>query len=344
MTSLSLASQGSFFVGGRQVTAAGTFDATALGARPVDGQTHWIDQMYVQYQVPAGARKLPLVLVHGGGGTGRVWETTPDGREGYQTLFLRRGHPVYIVDLPRGGRSGFPSFSGEFGRLDDRQQIVANRTLRSGREHAWVRWRLGPRYPEVFPVQAFPMSAVDAFLQHIRPMVQEDAEVASSALIALLERIGPAVLVTHSNAGLCGWLAAARSDRVRAVVSYEPACVFPQGELPQPLPLNRGAMAAGVEVSAGEFANLARVPLQVVFGDNIPVDPVPEAAADSRRAQVIAARLFAAAIERQGGRASVLCLPEAGLRGNSHFMFSDLNNVEVAGQLSRFLVRQGLES
>ncbi len=213
--------QGSFYVGGRQVTAAGSFD-TASALPPTAGQTYWIDQMYVQYQVPVNPRKLPLVLVHGGGGSGRVWETTPDGREGYQTILLRRGFPVYIVDLPRGARSGFPSFSGELGKLDDKQQIVPNRTFAPGREHAWARWRLGPQYPDVFPVQAFPMSAVDSFLKHIRPSVSEDPEVMSRALVALLDQIGPAILVTHSNSGLYGWLAAARSPNVKAIVSYEP--------------------------------------------------------------------------------------------------------------------------
>src|SRR5687768_2828001 len=74
--------QGSFFVGGRTVQAAGTFDATAAPNPPTAGQSYWVDQMYVQYQIPVNARKLPLILVHGGSGTGRVGETTPDGREG----------------------------------------------------------------------------------------------------------------------------------------------------------------------------------------------------------------------------------------------------------------------
>ena len=71
------------------------------------------------------------MLVHGGGGTGRVWETTPDGREGYQTIFLRRGFAVYIVDFPRRGRAGFPSFNGPFGELDG-ASVVANKTNRAG--------------------------------------------------------------------------------------------------------------------------------------------------------------------------------------------------------------------
>ena len=63
--------------------------------------------------------------------------------------------------------------------------------------------------------------------------------------------------------------------------------------------------------------------------------------ADGRRAQVVTSRLFVQALNSKGGNASVLQLPDAGLYGNSHFMFSDLNNVEVADQLSLFLQREG---
>jgi pimeloyl-ACP methyl ester carboxylesterase len=335
--------QGSFFVGGSRVTASGEYDGSASTFPGNAGQTFWVDHMYVQFQVPPDSRALPLVLVHGGGGTGRVWESTPDGREGYQTLFLRRGFGVYIVDAPRGGRSGFPSFNGDIGRLDDGQRLIPARSARPGREHGWSRWRLGPAYPEVFPVQAFPMDSVDSFFQHLRPLMTDDPEVVSAALVALLERIGPAVLVTHSNSGLWGWLAAARSPHVRAVVSYEPGFVFPDGDVPPPLDLFRGTEPAGVAVTPEEFDRLAAIPIQVVCGDNIPERPVPELPADKRRVQVASARLFADALEARGGRASVQLLPEVGVRGNSHFMFSDLNNLEVADQLSAFLAREGLD-
>jgi pimeloyl-ACP methyl ester carboxylesterase len=343
--------QGSFFVGGRQVRAAGTFDPTASSSPPSAGQTFWVDQMYVQFQIPMKPRKLPLVFVHGGGGTGRVWETTPDGREGFQTIFLRRGFPVYIVDSPRGGRSGFPSFTGPMGKLDDEQQVVAGTTFTPGREHAWSRWRLGPKYPDVFPVQAFPMHAVDQFLQHVRPLVSDDRRVVSAALVALLDKIGPAVLVTHSASGEYGWLTGARSPNVKGIVSYEPGFVFPQGDVPPPIPLYRGMQAAGHSftgageaITPQEFSNLAKVPIEVVYGDNIPKQPVPDLLADSRRAQVIGASTFVDALNRRGGKASVLMLPDAGLRGNTHFMFSDLNNVQVADLLSAFLNRHRLDA
>lgn len=341
--SITVAEQGSFFVGGRKVEAPGVYDPTKSPAGVDEGQTFWVEQMYVQYQVPANARKLPLILVHGGSGTGRVWETTPDGREGYQTLMLRRGYPVYIVDFPRRGRAGYPSFNGPFGTLGG-SPIVNNVTGQAGVQYAWSRWRLGPKYPEVFPVQQFPMKAVDQFMQHLVPTVSDDAQIISGALVQLLDRIGPAIVVTHSQSGLFGWLAGARSSNVKGIVAYEPGFVFQQGQVPPAIPLFKGSQPSGTPVTPAEFARLAQIPLQVVYGDNIPKQPIADLVADGRRAQVVTSRMFVDALNRQGGKASVLHLPDVGLFGNSHFMFSDLNNVAVADQLSLFLEKQGLDA
>ncbi|MDB5922336.1 MAG: Alpha/beta hydrolase family protein [Betaproteobacteria bacterium] len=341
-SAIAVAEQGSFFVGGRTVQAPGVYDPTKSPAGVDEGQTFWVDQMYVQYQVPVNARKYPLILVHGGSGTGRVWETTPDGREGYQTLMLRRGFPVYIVDFPRRGRAGYPSFNGQFGALAGKP-VVQNQTGQAGVQYAWSRWRLGPRYPEVFPVQQFPMKSVDQFMRHLVPTVSDDPEIISAALIKLLKRIGPAIVVTHSQSGLFGWLAGARSPNVKGIVSYEPGFVFAQGQVPAPIALFKGTQPSGAAVTQAEFANLARIPIQVVYGDNIPKDPIPDLVADGRRAQVVTSKLFADALDRQGGNVTVLHLPDAGLYGNSHFMFSDLNNVAVADQLSLFLSTKGLD-
>ncbi len=341
---LAVVKQGSFFVGGTLLTAPGTYDPTQGTTSTDPGQNFWKDQMYVQYQIPANARKYPLILVHGGSGTGRVWETTPDGREGYQTLMLRRGFPVYIVDFPRRGRAGYPSYNGPFGTLAGKP-VVANRTGQAGVQYAWSRWRLGPKYPEVFPVQQFPMQAVDQFMQHLVPTVSDDREIISGALIKLLEKIGPAIVVTHSQSGLFGWIAGARSPNVKGIVSYEPGFVFKQGEVPPAIPMFKGSQPSGTPVTPAEFDNLARIPLQVVYGDNIPKEPIPDLVADGRRAQVVTSKMFVDALNRQSNanNASVLHLPDVGLYGNSHFMFSDLNNVQVADQLSKFLSEKGLD-
>ena len=93
---------GSLSAGGRQVCAPGAFDPTVPGAGSRNaGQCFQIDQIYAQYLIPKNSKKLPIVFIHGGAGTGRVWETTPDGREGFATVFARRGHPTYVVDFPR---------------------------------------------------------------------------------------------------------------------------------------------------------------------------------------------------------------------------------------------------
>ncbi len=339
---ITIAQQGSFFVGGKKVQGVGSYDPTQGTANTDPGQTYWIDQMYVQFQIPENARKYPLILVHGGSGTGRVWETTPDGREGFQTLMLRRGFPVYIVDFPRRGRAGYPSFNSTFGNLAG-NQVVPNRTTQAGMQWAWSRWRLGPKFPEVFPVQQFPMNAVDSFLQHLVPTVSDNADIISDALVKLLDKIGPAVVVTHSQSGLFGWLAGARSPNVKGIVAYEPGFVFKQGEVPPAIPMFKGSQPSGTPVTPTEFAKLASIPLQVVYGDNIPKQPIPDLVADGRRAQVVTSVMFVDALNKQGGQASVLHLPDAGLFGNSHFMFSDLNNVQVADQLSKFLTAKGLD-
>jgi hypothetical protein len=105
--------QGSFAVGGTVVTAPGTFDPIAQGSyNPAGadprGQTLHGDHTYVFYQVPANARRLPLVFWHGHGQSGKTWETTPDGRDGFQTTFLHRRYPVYLPDAGMGRRRRRP--------------------------------------------------------------------------------------------------------------------------------------------------------------------------------------------------------------------------------------------
>ena len=65
--SITLAEQGSFFVGGRIVQGKGVYDPAKDTGNTNEGNTFWTDQMYVQYQIPVNPRKYPLVLVHGGG-------------------------------------------------------------------------------------------------------------------------------------------------------------------------------------------------------------------------------------------------------------------------------------
>lgn len=95
--------QGSFAVGGVVKTVPGVYD----NDKPTSaGQSFHGDHLYAFYQVPQNPRPLPIVMLHGAFQSARSWETTSDGREGFQNLFLRRGFPVYLVDQPRRGRAG----------------------------------------------------------------------------------------------------------------------------------------------------------------------------------------------------------------------------------------------
>src|SRR5437867_5227030 len=105
---LTIQEQGSFAVGGTVIKSLGTFDPIK---QTPEGQTLHGDHARVFYEVPVNTRKLPLVMWHGFGEFSKTWETTPDGREGYQNIFLRRRFAVYVVDQPRrgdAGRSGQP--------------------------------------------------------------------------------------------------------------------------------------------------------------------------------------------------------------------------------------------
>src|SRR5258705_2769598 len=99
--------------------------------------------MYVQYQIPMGKLKPPVVLVHGGCGTGRVWESTPDGREGYQSIFLRRGPSVYIFDFSRRGRAGQPAFNWPLCKFDGNPHVT-NVTGQQRMQRGWSRSLLWP--------------------------------------------------------------------------------------------------------------------------------------------------------------------------------------------------------
>ena len=51
-------------------------------------------------------RRYPIVMWHGAGQSSKTWETTPDGREGFQNIFLRRRFVTYLIDQPRRGDAG----------------------------------------------------------------------------------------------------------------------------------------------------------------------------------------------------------------------------------------------
>jgi hypothetical protein len=313
--------QGSFAIGGSVKTNPGTFDPIA---RTPEGQTFHGDHAYVFYQIPVSAKKLPLVFWHGIGQFSKTWETTPDGREGYQNIFLRRAFGVYILDQPRRGRAS---------RSMDSVTIIPTPD-----EQTWFgTFRIGI-WPDYFPGVQFAKDS-ETLNQYFRQMAPNvggfDPNVISDATSKLFDKIGNGILVTHSHAGGFGWLTAIKNGNVKAIVSYEPGSgfIFPEGEVPPPVESSSGPVAAAGKPMK-EFMKLTTIPIIIYYGDNIPSKPDRNPGADGWRARLEMARHWRDAVNRHGGDVTVVHLPEVGVKGNTHFPFSDLNNIEVADLMS----------
>jgi pimeloyl-ACP methyl ester carboxylesterase len=327
---LMIVEQGSFTVGGTMLEKPGPY---VNNAPTTQGQSLHGDHLYAFYQIPDQPRNLPIIMLHGAYQSGRSWETTPDGREGFQTIFLRRRFTTYVVDQPRRGRAGNTTAATTIEPAPNDQLF-------------FDQFRLGT-WPKFFDAVQFDRSpdALDQFFRSITPNTGPyDAKIVSSAMTAMLERTGPAILFVHSQGGEPGWLTAIESANVKAVVAFEPGSgfVFPEGEAPADMPSAAGTLKP-VEVPASAFAKLTKIPIILYYGDNIPTVPTPDRGKDNWRVRLAMAKLWVAAVNRHGGDARLVHLPDAGLYGNTHFMMSDLNNLEVADQVSRFLAEKRLD-
>ena len=316
----------------------GTFDPVKHGAynpvsQPSEGQTLHGDHAYVFYQIPKSARKLPLVFWHGHGQSAKTWETTPDGREGYQNIFLRRRFPVYLMDQPRRGRAA-------------RSTQPVNLTAAADEQLWFGIFRLGA-YPDFYPGVQFsknPEALNQFFRQAVPNTGPYDAQVNIEAVSSLFSKIGPGILVTHSQSGGPGWRTAIKSEKVKAIVSFEPGgdFVFPEGETPEGIKL-AGRTVTPPAVPLADFMKLTKIPIIIYYGDNIPEQPTENPGQEQWRAFLAMAKQFREVVNRHGGDVTLVHLPEIGIKGNTHFPMSDLNNLEIANHLSDFLKNKNLD-
>lgn len=322
--------QGSFAVGGSVISNPGVFDPYK---QTPAGQTFHGDHGYVFYQVPINARRYPLVMWHGIGQFSKTWETTPDGREGFQTIFLRKRFPVYLIDQPRRGNAGRSTVEATIKPIPDEQGWFG--TFRVG---IWPNYFEGVQF-------AKDTSTLNQYFRAMAPTIGPiDIAVNVNAVSALFNQIGPAVLVTHSHSGGMGWQTSIKNDLVKAIVSYEPGSgfVFPEDELPAPIPSSGGTLEA-IGIPKEAFLKLTKIPIIIYYGDFIPKEPSPNPGQDGWRARLEMARLWRDCVNKYGGDVTVVHLPEVGIKGNTHFPFSDLNNLEVAGLLSNWLKEKKLD-
>lgn len=333
---ISLRTMGSFFFGGTV-------------AKLENGETFHGDHGYAQYYIATNSRSLPIVMWHGIGQSGKTYESTPDGREGYQALLPRHDWSVYIVDQPRRGRAGYTMTKSE-------GPTIPTTARESG---VWSAFRNGdwkaPEAPTIYSGSQFPLSgaAVDQFFRQQTPDTGEEPLTAEHRAFigrtgaALFDRIGDGILMTHSNSGQYGWEIAMASPHVKAVVAYEPgACAFPEEEPPAPVEAATELVASRMfprMVPMQKWQALTKVPILIVFGDYIKDKPSEVFNEDVWRIARERARQFVELVNRHGGDATLVELPKLGIRGNTHAAFADRNNLEVLAQLEGWLHEKGLD-
>lgn len=317
---LLIQSQGSFAIGGKVLTSP-------------EGKLFHGDHAYVYYQIPEKTRKYPLIFVHGIAQFSKTWETTPDGREGFQNIFLRRNFSVYLVDQPRRGNAG--------------RSTIADTLKPEFTEEYWFnRFRIG-EWPGFFKGVQFKQDkeTLNQFFRQMTPDTgPSDFETYTSAYAALAEKIGPSILITHSMGGPVGWQTLLKTDQIKAIVSYEPGgdFPFPYGEKPEQTKTKK-RLAEATEVSMSQFFKYTKVPIIMYYGDNIPAKPEGNPHQLDWLFRLTLARQWAASVNKHGGNVTVVHLPEIGIYGNTHFAFSDLNNVQIADLLSDFLKKNKLD-
>ncbi|RXF75293.1 alpha/beta hydrolase [Hansschlegelia zhihuaiae] len=306
-----------------------------------DGGTLHCDHGYAQYNIPVKPRDLPLVMWHSASSI--TWEHSPDGRDGFQQIFLRKKYPVYIIDLPRQGKASWACVPTAYEPEIGRDQA----TFEGWR---FGTWPLGGK-PKFFDGVQAPTNDPQWLDQLLRARYPEFEDAAADQFEAdsvadLLKKIGPSVLITHSGSGVRGWVTALTTPRVKGIVSFEPSVFrFPKGEAPKPIKsaANGDVIPPGEEVSEKEFKKLTRIPIQIIVGDYVPNKPSELAGPERRRITVVYAKAFIKAINDRGGDAELVELPKKGLTGNTHLMMLDLNNDKVAEIVADFLKKKNLD-
>jgi pimeloyl-ACP methyl ester carboxylesterase len=206
---LNLARDGFFSVGGKPTT--------------INGKTYVVGQMYVEMRIPQKqTHPYPIVMVHGGTRSGTTFTGTPDGRESWAQYFARRGYAVYVVDQPGRGRSGYVAELYGQPRLADGES-AQRRYLQQGKHKLWPQADLHTQWPgSGEPDDPVTLQMIGSFLPEIGDFTKQQV-LNRDALVALLDKIGPAILLTHSQAGAFGWpVADARPNLVKAIVAVEP--------------------------------------------------------------------------------------------------------------------------
>jgi hypothetical protein len=313
-----LEKSGGFTIGGKIITSPRNPNMTLS-----------CDHGYMEYFIPWRPRKTSIVMWHSS--STQPFQNRWDGGEGFKDMFLRRNYPVYLWDAPRLGRANYAceptSYTPEY---RDQGNFAA--------------WNFGPRWPQWWDDAQFPKDDPDAWHQatsarYVEYDTNDNVELQSDAAAVAADsgKLGTdIVFLTNSAAGLRAMLAAtkAKSNNIKGIVMYE---VISYGVFPDNLNITTKPGGFGpFVVPLEKFKNLAELSVvQSIWGDHRP----------ENYTFVRQSRLVSALINQYGGNAQVLKLREdAGLSGNTHIAYADLNNREIAGLLDDLLASNGLDN
>jgi pimeloyl-ACP methyl ester carboxylesterase len=302
-------------------------------------------------------------MIHGGSQTGTNFTGTPDGREGWAQYFLRRGYAVYVVDQVARGRAA--QWSQAHGPVS-----AANLLRLEQRFVAPERFKLWPQAQRhtQWPGEGNPGDAAfDQFYASQFPSLTDF--VAQQALnrdasTALLDRIGPAVLLVHSQSGAFAWpIADARANLVKAILAVEPngppahdvdfkgapewfadnAHIKPFGLGEVPLaydpPVSDAAPLVFVHEDRPAAPDLVRCWAQqeparkLVNLQNIPLLIVTSEASYHSSYDHCTVRYLAQA----GVKSTFLRLADIGIHGNGHMMMLEKNSDAIAKAMADWL-------
>lgn len=334
--------RGRFYVGGRYHTDP-------------QGVTRMYGQMYVEYQMPARLEHpFPIIMIHGAGSTGVVYTGTPDGRKGWADYFFEHGYATFVVDQPGRGRS---PYNPEYGPI---RQPSASAKANKAKAETWPQAKLRTQFPIDLSTAGPGDPAYDEMMEESAPDMADvrlQQQLVRDAGAALLDRIGPSILLTHSQSGPCGWLIGdARPQLVKAIVAVEPGASTAVGPAPMlkdepqqwfiaelPLafspavsdPSELHLVVESEPISPGmcrcrrltppyhKLVNLEHIPVLELTG---------EASYHAIREHCTAEFLRDAGVPVDFVR-----LEDVGIHGNGHPMMIEKNNLEIAAYISAWI-------
>jgi pimeloyl-ACP methyl ester carboxylesterase len=323
-STLNIKKQGMFSAGGTVLTSEGTFDVSNYYTSRA-GSTLHVDHANVLYQIPENDKKLPMVFLHGYGQSRMGWMTTPDGREGWSDIFLKKGYSVFLVDQPRRGEAGQTSVNG----------TISNEPS----DQTWyTQFRIGTYINNSFTFNEnsqFPQGSenLDQFFRQMTPDTAMDSvggdqdidiTVVAKAIAAVIDKVysmtnKKSILFTHSQGGMPGWETARYTDDIASIIAIEPGL--------------------GPTVGSDQYNTLVqkKIPIAFYYGDYIGENftDVPAAAMWTMMRQT--AYTFSENYNEDGVKCTVYDLPNEGIYGNDHMMFQDLNNDVIADHIEKWI-------